>query len=43
MHYIGNSKYITGSNPTIADLSAYYEIQFLHLLKFDFSKWPRLV
>ena len=42
-NYIGKHKFIAGDQPTAADLSAYYEIQFLYLLKFDFSSWPRLL
>lgn len=31
-----------GDEPTIADLSAFYEIQFLMFLGEDFAKWERL-
>jgi glutathione S-transferase len=30
--YLADNKYITGDKPTLADLSAYYEIQFLMLV-----------
>ena len=31
-----------GNTPTIADLSAYYEIQFLMLIGEKYEKWPRI-
>ena len=31
-----------GNTPTIADLSAYYEIQFLMLIGEKYEKWPRM-
>ena len=31
-YYLANNNFITGENPTLADLSAYYEIQFLMLV-----------
>jgi hypothetical protein len=34
-----NEKYIVGDEMSIADLSAYYEITFLSLVNYNFSKW----
>lgn len=31
-----------GEYPSIADLSAFYEIEFLMLLDYDFGKWKGL-
>ena len=46
LKYIDNvlatSSYIVGEYPSIADLSAFYEIEFLMLLDYDFDKWPNL-
>lgn len=39
-YYLGKSNFIAGDKPTIADLSAYYEIQFLLLTGENFEKWP---
>jgi len=36
------SSYIVGEYPSIADLSAFYEIEFLMLLDYDFGKWKGL-
>lgn len=42
-HYLQKKKFIMGENPTIADLAAFFEIQFLYLVKEDFGKYPEIV
>lgn len=39
---LASSNYIVGQDPSIADLSAFFEIEFLMLLDYDFEKWPNL-
>lgn len=41
-HYLASTDFLTGSKPTLADLSAYYEIQFLVLVGETFEKWPKV-
>jgi glutathione S-transferase len=39
---LANSSYIVGEYPSIGDLSAFYEIEFLILLDYNFEKWVNL-
>ena len=41
-HFLKDQLFITGDKPTIADITAYYEIQFLMLVGEDFSKWEKI-
>jgi len=40
--YFLKDKYVVGEEMTIADLSAYYEINFLTLINFDFEKYGKI-
>ena len=40
--FLKDQQFIMGDKPTFADISAYYEIQFLMLLGEDFSKWDKI-
>lgn len=31
-----------GTSLTVADISAYYEIQSLVVVDYDYSKWPKI-
>ncbi len=39
---LSKSNYIVGEFPSLADLSAFYEIEFLMLIDYDFGKWVNL-
>lgn len=41
-YYLGKTNFIAGDKPTLADLSAYYEILFLMLAGENFEKYPKL-
>ena len=40
--YLSKGDYLVGNEPSIADLSAYFEIQFLMLKDYNFAKWEKL-
>jgi glutathione S-transferase len=41
-HFLGDKEFIGGSTPTIADLSAFCEVQQLQTVNVDLSAWPKL-
>ena len=41
-HFLSKGDYIIGNEISIADLAAFYEIQFMILKDYDFSKWKNL-
>lgn len=41
-HFLADKDYITGSNPTIADISCFEEIKQLESVQVDLSQWPKI-
>lgn len=40
--YLSKGDYIVGNQISIADISAYFEIQFLFIRDYNFAKWDKL-
>eukprot|EP01122_Echinamoeba_exundans_P000136 TRINITY_DN1011_c0_g1_i2.p2 TRINITY_DN1011_c0_g1~~TRINITY_DN1011_c0_g1_i2.p2 ORF type:complete len:173 (+),score=30.12 TRINITY_DN1011_c0_g1_i2:635-1153(+) len=41
-HFLGDKEFITGSKPTIADLSCLCEVKQLESVNVDLSAWPKI-
>ena len=41
--YLKDTPYINGTEPSIADLIAIYDVAMLEVLEFDYSKYPKVI